>query len=180
MIFVRVFRSRGLRARVSIGSALVFAPYRESAPDSWSIGSLACLFRLFLVLARDQWSRDAFVLLAICVPDPVARCAVYSFRLSSHDPPNPVRGAWPIIDVFVLGFVYLLFFSTSLVFSLYLLHYLLSSLHSWFSLFVCFGSVTPPVSTHFVDRGRVCRRYFRVTTCHSSSSPLPDHSSASI
>ena len=84
MIFVRVFRSRGLRALVGIGSALVFASYRESAADVWSIGSLACLFRLFLVLARDQWSHDTFVLLAICAPDPVARCAVNGFRLPSR------------------------------------------------------------------------------------------------
>ena len=78
----RVFRLCVWRARVGIGSALVFALICESAPDSWTIGCLACLmFQFFLVLAHDRWSHDTFALLATCVPNPVARCAVNGFRL---------------------------------------------------------------------------------------------------
>ena len=61
------------------------------------------------------------------------------------------------------------------IFSCLLIYrYLLFTVCCRICVLLTLDSLTPPVSTHFVDRGRVRRRYYRVTTCHSTLSPLLD------
>ena len=55
-----------------------------------------------------------------------------------------------------LTYFHFLYLFLNYTMSIFFVHYLLSCLR--YLLLIIFDSVTPPVSTYFVDRGRVCRR----------------------